>query len=47
MISAACGQALHVADAAEVVLELLELGLHRHPLLGRQQLEPPVVLELA
>ena len=33
------GQALHVAHAAEVVLELGQLGLHPHPLLGRQQLE--------
>ena len=30
-------RALHVADAAEVELELLELGLAGHPLLGRQQ----------
>ena len=35
--------ALHVGDAAEVRLELLELGLHRDPLLGRQQGELPVV----
>ena len=33
------GQAVHVADAAEVELELGEFGLHPHPLLGRQQVE--------
>jgi hypothetical protein len=33
------GQAVHVADAAEVELELGEFGLHVHPLLGRQQIE--------
>ena len=33
------GQPVHVADAAEVELELGELGLHPHPLLGRQQVE--------
>ena len=36
------GQSLHVADAAEVVLELLELGLARHALLGRQQVDCPL-----
>ena len=38
------GQAVHVADAAEVVLELRQLGLHAHPLLGRQQLEFALLL---
>ena len=38
------GQPIHVAHAAEVVLELRQLGLHAHPLFGRQQLEPPFVL---
>ena len=33
------GQAVHVADAAEVELELGQFGQHPHPLLGRQQLE--------
>ena len=37
--------ALHVGDATEVGLELLELGLHRDPLLRRQERELPVVLE--
>ena len=32
-------QLLHVADTAEVVGELGQLGLHRHPLLRRQQVE--------
>ena len=35
--------AAHVGYAAEVRLELLELGLHRDPLLRRQQLELAVV----
>ena len=39
------GLALHVGDAAEVRLELLELGLHRDALLGRQEGELAVVLE--
>ena len=39
--------ALHVRDAAEVRLELLEVGLHREPLLRRQQLELPVGLQAA
>ena len=39
------GLALHVGDAAEVGLELLQLGLHRDALLGRQQRELPVVLQ--
>ena len=38
---------LHVGDATEVGLELLELGLHRDALLGREQRELPVVLEPA
>ena len=46
MIRRRLREALHVADAAEVVLELLELGLHRHALLGGQQVELAVVLEL-
>ena len=33
------GQPVHVADAAEVELELREFGLHLHPLLGRQEVE--------
>ena len=37
--------ATHVCDAAEVRLELLELGLHRDPLLRRQQGELPIGLE--
>ena len=35
----------HVGDAAEVRLELLELGLHRDALLRGQQLELPVGLQ--
>ena len=35
----ASGGALHVLDAAEVGLELLEVGLGRHPLARRQQLQ--------
>ena len=35
--------AAHVGDAAEVRLELLELGHHRDPLLRRQQLELALV----
>src|SRR5581483_3617014 len=34
--------ALHVLDAAEIRPELLEVGLGRHALLGRQQLELPL-----
>ena len=37
----------HVGDAAEVRLELLELVLHRDPLLGRQQLELALVAQAA
>ena len=39
------GLTLHVGDAAEVRLELLELGLHRDALLRRQQGELAVILQ--
>ncbi len=39
-------QPLHVPHATEVVLELRELGLARHPLLGGKQIQLPRVLEL-
>ena len=39
--------ALHVGDAAEVVLELAQLGLHRHALLGGKQVQTATLLELA
>ena len=38
---------LHVCDAAEVRLELLEVGLHRDPLLRREQVELAVGLQAA
>jgi hypothetical protein len=41
------GLALHVCDAAEVGLELLEVGLHRDALLRRQEIELPVGLQAA
>ncbi len=41
------GLSLHVRDSAEIRLELLELGLHRHALLGRQQVELSVGLQAA
>ncbi len=41
----AVGNALHVAYAAEVELELRQLGLSRHALLGRQEVELSAVLE--
>ena len=41
------GLPAHVGDAAEVRLELLELGLHRDPLLGGQQLELALRLQPA
>ena len=41
------GLALHVGHAAEVRLELLELGLHRDPLLRRKQVELPLGLQSA
>jgi hypothetical protein len=39
------GLLAHVGDAAEVGLELLELALHRDPLLGREQLELALVAQ--
>ena len=41
------GLALHVRHAAEVRLELQEVGLHPDPLLGRQQVELAVGLQAA
>ena len=41
------GLALHVGHAAEVRLELLELGLHGNPLLRREQVELPFGLQAA
>ena len=41
------GLAAHVGDTAEVRLELLELGLHRDALLGRQQVELRLGLQRA
>ena len=41
------GKALHVVHAAEVRLELLELGRHGHALLGRQELELALVAQAA